>query len=189
MFGRKEKLTFQVFMKQHYLPLILRMVDSEINRIQTQIEKNSPAILISKDQIRFELFLMFLRAAEFNLLQTKGYNERFFDCQILIVDEFLNTTFPHIEMNPKVLTEIGDRLFSDQWYYYRNKWINGFRKYEKFQKERFAPSIISGIFFAHFCEFGQVNNQLSVSIEVLYKETYIKFASYIQNYQIVPDKQ
>jgi len=77
MFNTKEKIGFQVFMKQHYLPFIMGMVDSEIDHLQAEINKNSPAILITKDQIKFELFSMFLYVAEKQLPQIKGYDDRY----------------------------------------------------------------------------------------------------------------
>lgn len=60
MFNTKEKIGVQVFMRRHYLPLIMEMINSETDSLQTEIDRNSPPITCSKDQTKFEFIYTFL---------------------------------------------------------------------------------------------------------------------------------
>jgi hypothetical protein len=113
-----------------------------------------------------------------------------------IIDEYLSANFADIELNPKLLYGKEDSLaFSDQLLYYRNK-VDGYHKFEKLyhqdkiRKEDF-PFIISGIFFAHICDFNSINEPLAVAIGELHKGSLIylnqRLSSLAKTYQIIPD--
>jgi hypothetical protein len=122
MFDSKEKIGLQAFIKQHYLPLITKMVDDEVDLLCAEINRNTPPIVITKEQVKFELFLLFLKTSGYGLSRIKELDERFYEQLALIIDEYLRTNFAHIELAPELLSGSEDRIgFSDQYIYYRNK--------------------------------------------------------------------
>jgi len=196
MFDSKEKIGLQVFMKQYYLPLITEMVDNEVDSLYIEINKNTPPIIISKEQIKFELTLLFLKTSGYGLSQIKGLDERFYGQQALIEDEYLRTNFAHIELDPKLLSGKEYMLaFSDQFIYCKNK-TKSYHQYEqlyrqdKIRKQDF-PFIISGIFFAPICDYKTVNEPLALAIGELHKSSLIylhqRLSSLAKKYQITPD--
>jgi hypothetical protein len=135
MFNRREKIGFQVFIKQHFLPLIEESVDNEIDSLYAEINKNEPPIAISKEQTKFELTILFLKTSGYGLSQIKGIDERFYGQLSLLTDEHLNTNFADIELNTKWLSGRGNRLvFSEQYYYYSNK-LKIYKEFEQAHTE------------------------------------------------------
>ena len=63
MFKSKEKVTFQDFMNQYYIPLIREVVYNEVDALYDLIGKNEPSIKISKEETEFELFILFLKTS------------------------------------------------------------------------------------------------------------------------------
>jgi hypothetical protein len=196
VFDRKEKIGIQVFVNHHYLPLIIEMVDNEIDSLYAEINRNTPPITITKEQVRFELFLLFLKTSGYGLSQIKGLDERFYAQLALIVDEYLRTNFADIYLDPKMLSGKEDRLtLSDQYIYYGNK-VKAYHEYEqlyrqdKIRKQDF-PFIISGIFFAPICDYKTINEPLAIAIGELHKGSLIhitqRLSSLASKYQIIPD--
>lgn len=196
----KEKIGFQIFTRRHYLPLIMEGIDSEIDSLQAEISRNSPPITISKDQTKFELFILFSKVSGYGLSQMKGLDERFYGQFSQWEADFLSNNFAHVELNPKLLVDIDggvlSTVFNDHWLYMHNKTkqyteCEQLYQQDKCRKEDF-PFMISGIFFAGFCPIDNINSSLAIAIGKLHKGGLIylhqKLAVLANKYQIVPDK-
>jgi len=197
MFNKKEKIGFQIFINRFYLPLIIETVDNQADLLQDEINKNLPPITFSKDQTKFESAILLLKVSGYGLSQVNGI-EQFSGQLAQLEDDFLNSNFSNVELNPKLLVDREEHsVFSDRWLYMSNK-AKAYAKYEqlyqqdKIRKEDF-PFIISSIFFAHFCRFDNVNASLAHAIGELHKGGLIyfhqKLATLANVYQVMPDNQ
>ena len=195
MFGSKQKIGFQVFIRQ-YLPLIKEMAVNEVDSLYAEINKNTLPILISKERAEFELFLLFLITSGYGLNQIKGYDDKYYNQYLSLIDEYLGTTFPHIELNPPTLVGKEKKfIFNDYRLYMRDK----FEKYHELEiafhkgkvSERDFPFVIGGIFFAHFRSWDEINEPLASAVSELYKKSlaYLRqwCSEFARNHQIVPD--
>jgi hypothetical protein len=198
MFDRKEKIGLRVFMEQHYLPLITDLVNGGVDIVYALISTNTPPIIMSKEQIKFELTVLFLKTSGYGLSQIKGLDERFYGQQLFIQDEYLRTNFAHLELDPKLLSGKEHMLaFSDQFIYCMNKG----KKYKEFERayhegeisKQDFPFPISAIFFAPICGLKTINEPLALSIGELHKMStmhlYQRLSALAKKYQITPDSQ
>jgi hypothetical protein len=197
MFKRKEKIGFQFFMRQIYLPSIEKMVDDELDSLYTEISKNTPPIIISKEQTKFELFLAVAKASGYGLGQIKSLDERFYGQQSRILEEYLRANFGHVELNPIMLYGKENHVnLSDYWLYMRNK-SEHYREYEKLVhedkilREHFKLAI-SGVFFAGvISDWRTINEPLAMYIGDLYNgfvfAFYQTFSAFGKECEIIPD--
>ena len=196
MFNRKEKIGFQVFMKQIYLPSIAKMVDDELDPLLIEINKHTPPIRISKEQAKFELFLVVLKTSGYGLGQIKSLDERFYGHQSLIVDEYLRTNFAHIELDPRLLSDREHTSsLSKQMLYCINKTkqyheVETLVHQDKISREHFKFAI-SSIFFAGIFDWRMINEPLAMYIGDLYNGFVFAFyqtlSAFGKQCEIIPD--
>jgi len=116
----KQKISLKDFSRQHFLPLVEKMVESEADLLQEDINKNNPPIPFNEEQTRFEIFLLFLHLSGRPLSQIQGLAK--IDSQVggtfaLIIDEILSEKFAHIKLNPQWLDKDRTNVLN----YYKNK--------------------------------------------------------------------
>jgi hypothetical protein len=196
MFKSKEKIGFQVFMRQYYLPLIKEMVDSEIDLLYTEIERNTPPIIFSKEQTEFELFILLIKVSGYGLGKIEG-REQVLGLDFEIWSEIFSEKFGSLQLNPQWvhLENPFAILYGPLWDYHMNKLRAYSRVEQLYQKQEINRDdlhrMISEIFFS--LDASKINEHLITAIGELHKGGLIyshqKLASFAQKYQIVLDEQ
>ena len=194
MFESKTKIGLREFMNEHYLPLIDKMIDSEADLLQIEIDKNSPPILLSKDRTRFELFILFSDVIGHSLGKVMPFDPQIAGQQILFFDQLLTSRFPHVQLDPVWIKREGRAMFSDQCLYYMHK-VPEYDKNDqlfsqgKLSKQQFQ-SAISQIFLS--VDSAKINESLTIAIReisnggLVYAHQYL--APLARKYRVVPDK-
>jgi len=193
--GCKERISIKDFSRQHFLPIIEKMVESETNLLQEDINKNNPPIPFNEDQTRFEVFLLFLHLSGRPLSLIQGFT--YHDSEVvltfpLVIDEILTEKFAHINLNPQWLDK--ERGLTDASNYYKNK-THAYHKPELlYHKNKITEADlhrkISEIFFSLNAD--KIDNSLITAIGEIHQGglTYLfqKLSGFAEKYEIVSGK-
>jgi len=191
---RKEKIGIKDFSRQHFLPIIEEMVESEADLLQVDINKNNPPIKFNKDQTRFEIFLLFLHLSGRPLSQIQGLNKS--DSEVamtftLVIDEIFSEKFAHIKLNSQWLDKERGIVLTDVFNYHKNKKA-AYHKvellyYKNEISEEDLHRKISEIFFSLNAD--KINNSLITAIGELHKGglmyLFQKLSMFTEEYEIV----
>ena len=116
----KKKIKLELFVKEYFLPLIDEIMESELDLLEGDITKYSN-IIISKNALRFELFLLFVYLSGRGLSTINGFN---FDTAVnfpVLINDAMQEKFDKIKLNRKWLAEDQENLLNPILNYYKNK--------------------------------------------------------------------
>ena len=116
----KKKITLELFVKEHFVPLIDEMINSELDLLEMDVSKNS-SIKIEKNILHFELFLLFSYLSGRGLSAISGFDMNVGVEFSTLLDEIMQKRFSKLKLNEKWLDKERGVVLSDMFNYYKNK--------------------------------------------------------------------
>ncbi len=116
----KKKITLELFVKEHFLPLIKEATESELDLLYEDISKVSN-LQIEKNILSFELFLLFVYLSGRGLSTINGFD---FNTGVkfnTLIDKTMQEKFTNLKLNQKWLDKERGVVLSDMFNYYKNK--------------------------------------------------------------------
>jgi len=116
----KKKITLELFVKEHFVPLIDEMINSELDLLEKDVSENS-SIKIEKNILHFEVFLLFSYLSGRGLSAISGFDMNVGVKFSTLLDEIMQKKFVNLKLNKKWLDEERGAVLSDMFNYYKNK--------------------------------------------------------------------
>lgn len=116
----KKKITLELFVKAHFVPLIDEMINSELDLLKKDVSENSN-IKIEKNIFHFELFLLFSYLSGRGLSTISGFDRNVGVKFSTLLDEIMQKKFENLKLNEKWLDKEQEIILSDMFNYYKNK--------------------------------------------------------------------